>query len=70
MSHIELKQIPAAASVGVFFCGAPECRMPHVGLYDADGVLFAHFVVPDSQVEGRGFMHDLYAAVLQVELAR
>ena len=60
----ELHDIPAAAAVGVFFCPAPECHMPHIMLYDEDGDPFAQFVVPELNPDGTGFLAQLTDALV------
>jgi hypothetical protein len=52
-----------ASSVQVFFCGDPECRRPHVVLFDEDKIPFAQFVMPDPRPNGGSFFNDLEDAI-------
>jgi hypothetical protein len=48
-----------AHSVAVFFCENPRCLRPHIALKDPEGVVRAHFVLPDSNPDGTGFLKQL-----------
>jgi len=65
----ELKNIPQAASVSVFFCENPRCLRPHVLLRDDFGLPIIHFVVPDPQPD-HGFMFDLQEALRRSAVER
>src|SRR5688572_11818361 len=54
-----LRRTPLAAGVGVFFCEQPECKRPHVMLFNGDNEPIAHFVVPDPHPDGSGFLSEL-----------
>jgi hypothetical protein len=51
--------VPQAYSVSAFFCDEPECRRPHVMLFDKDHRPMAHFVIPDPRPDGGGFFQEL-----------
>jgi hypothetical protein len=58
-----ISDAPQASSVQVFFCGDPECRRPHVVLFDENQIPFAQFVMPDPRPNGGSFFNDLEDAV-------
>ena len=59
-------EIPQAHGVGVFFCDEPDCKRPHVMLYDEHDKPLAHFVVPDEP----GFMAQLGEALERSQVER
>jgi len=62
--------VQQARSVEVFFCENQKCLRPHVALKDSDGVVFAHFVLPDPRPDGTGFLAQLQDAAYRSAVER
>lgn len=52
MSHRskDFDAVQQADGVGLFYCDEPECRRPHIMLFDEHDNPIAHFVMPDDPV--------------------
>lgn len=66
----DMTNVPQARSVKVFFCVGPECKRPHVILFDDSKKPIAQFVVPDRRSDGTGFVNDFLCSVIESEMMR
>jgi hypothetical protein len=65
-----LRTTPSARGAAVIFCPSPECKRPHIGLFDDNDQPIAQWVVPAVNADGQGFFKALQDAMYQAAVER